>query len=320
MGEKMINGVNRYTLGNLLRGIRETKNLTQSDVKKLVGISEATLRRIENGENLPSLATIESLTNAYKVDILKIYTDLRAVNAYEVFYEKLDDLIINNDVHKLQEVYSSFTKFIKENHEEYFDLKEQEQYKLVLKGLETYFKDRSNVKEANEYYLKALKLRFEEYDLKNYMKYDYNHIELKALYILALNYCDEEKYHESNEILEFIADLEIGDIAKCFSSDKYKLLIKALLNISYNHFCLNELEKSLIYADRGLEKCLEIKSYYLMYALFYRKATALLKLGKEESEYIPYYQKSFMLLEIQGSEDLLVKYKQITKERYGIDL
>ncbi|WP_240841900.1 helix-turn-helix domain-containing protein [Acidaminobacter sp. JC074] len=315
----MINGVNKHKLGNLLRSVRESKSMTQSDVRKLVGISEATLRRIENGENLPSIATIEGLTNAYKVDVLKMYTKLRTINAYERFYEKLDDLLINYDVDKLKNIYKSFNDFIKENSDEYFDLKEQEQYKLVLKGLEIYYNDQSSVKASSELYKKALRLRYEDFSLDNYMNYDYNHIELKALYSLAMNACVEMKYLEANAIFEFIVGLEKDDKTKVETTDRSKIHIKALLNIAYNYFCLDDMDKSLDYIDRGLEKCKEIKTYYLMHALFYRKAVALFLQNKEASFYEDYFRKSFMMLEIQGSYELLDKYKEITRDRYGIE-
>lgn len=57
----------------LLRQIREEKNISLRRLASMTGISKGHLSRIENGETMPTILTIERIAIALKVDSKQLY-------------------------------------------------------------------------------------------------------------------------------------------------------------------------------------------------------------------------------------------------------
>jgi transcriptional regulator with XRE-family HTH domain len=66
-------------IGERLREIRESKNLSQGDIEKRTGLLRCYLSRVENGHTVPSIATLEKIARALEMHL------------YQVLYEG-DDL------------------------------------------------------------------------------------------------------------------------------------------------------------------------------------------------------------------------------------
>ena len=69
-------------MGNRLRILRETKQLSQGEVEKRSGLLRTYISRVENGHTIPSVETLEKLARALDVPL------------YQFFYgeEELPDL------------------------------------------------------------------------------------------------------------------------------------------------------------------------------------------------------------------------------------
>ena len=57
----------------LLRQVREERNISLQRLSIMTGISKGHLSRIENGETMPTVLTIERIAIALKVDSKKLY-------------------------------------------------------------------------------------------------------------------------------------------------------------------------------------------------------------------------------------------------------
>ncbi len=79
-------------------------------------------------------------------------------------------------------------------------------------------------------------------------------------------------------------------------------------------------ENALKYANEGIEECIQNKSMYILHALYYRKATALYYLKRDEKEYMRAFRNSVNLLEMQNMDEMRDLYIKVTKEQYDIDL
>jgi transcriptional regulator with XRE-family HTH domain len=66
-------------IGERLREIRESKNLSQGDIEKRTGLLRCYLSRVENGHTVPSIETLEKIARALEMHL------------YQVLYEG-DDL------------------------------------------------------------------------------------------------------------------------------------------------------------------------------------------------------------------------------------
>lgn len=117
----MIVGINKENFGAVLKGIRISLNMTQKDVYCITNLTEETLRRIEKGQNLPSIRTMQDLTVAYKLDIIKIFMTMRKLNDFYSFYDYLDKLIIDYDTNKLKMLRQEFSDYIEDTEVEIFD-------------------------------------------------------------------------------------------------------------------------------------------------------------------------------------------------------
>ena len=59
----------RMTTGERLRKIRKAKKLTQTQLSEMAGIKQETISAIENGRNLPTMASVRLLANALNCQI-----------------------------------------------------------------------------------------------------------------------------------------------------------------------------------------------------------------------------------------------------------
>ena len=61
-----------YELGMNLRKARETADLTQNDVSKIINLNRTSLTYYENGKIKPSIFTLIKLAKIYNFDLLMI--------------------------------------------------------------------------------------------------------------------------------------------------------------------------------------------------------------------------------------------------------
>ncbi len=57
----------------LLKQIREERNMSLQKLSNMTGISKGHLSRIENGETMPTILTIERIAIVLKIDSKKLY-------------------------------------------------------------------------------------------------------------------------------------------------------------------------------------------------------------------------------------------------------
>lgn len=60
-------------LGGNLKRIRVSKNVTQVEIAKILGVDRSFVSNIENGKNNPTLSTITNLAKALKVPIDELF-------------------------------------------------------------------------------------------------------------------------------------------------------------------------------------------------------------------------------------------------------
>ena len=62
-------------IGERLREIRESKNLSQGDIEKRCGLLRCYVSRVENGHTVPAIETLERLARALKVPLYQLFND-----------------------------------------------------------------------------------------------------------------------------------------------------------------------------------------------------------------------------------------------------
>jgi transcriptional regulator with XRE-family HTH domain len=62
-------------IGQQLKKLRESKNLSQGDIEKRTGLFRCYTSRVENGFTTPSVATLEKYARALDIPLYKIFYD-----------------------------------------------------------------------------------------------------------------------------------------------------------------------------------------------------------------------------------------------------
>lgn len=81
-------------IGERIRAVRESKELSQGDIEKRSGLLRCYISRVENGHTVPSLETLERFAGALQVPLHQLFYEgemppvLPAISAEEIAAEK----------------------------------------------------------------------------------------------------------------------------------------------------------------------------------------------------------------------------------------
>src|SRR5258707_15667970 len=62
-------------IGNRLKELRESKQLSQGDIEKRTGLLRCYIPRVENGHTVPAVSTLEKIARALEVPMLRLFHD-----------------------------------------------------------------------------------------------------------------------------------------------------------------------------------------------------------------------------------------------------
>lgn len=62
-------------VGNRLRTLRESKNLSQADIEQRTGLRRCYISRVENGRTIPSVETLERLAHGLEMKLYQFLYD-----------------------------------------------------------------------------------------------------------------------------------------------------------------------------------------------------------------------------------------------------
>jgi transcriptional regulator with XRE-family HTH domain len=62
-------------IGDRLKQIRESKNMSQGDVESRTGLLRCYISRVENGHTVPPLETLEKLAHALELPLYQLFYD-----------------------------------------------------------------------------------------------------------------------------------------------------------------------------------------------------------------------------------------------------
>jgi transcriptional regulator with XRE-family HTH domain len=62
-------------IGNRLRELRESKELSQGDIEKRSGLLRCYISRVENGHTVPAVETLEKMARALEVPMYRLFHD-----------------------------------------------------------------------------------------------------------------------------------------------------------------------------------------------------------------------------------------------------
>ena len=68
-------------IGNRLKELRESKQLSQGDIEKRCGLLRCYISRVENGHTVPSVETLEKMARALEVPMYRLFHEGEAASS-----------------------------------------------------------------------------------------------------------------------------------------------------------------------------------------------------------------------------------------------
>ncbi|MBI9015475.1 MAG: helix-turn-helix transcriptional regulator [Clostridiales bacterium] len=205
----MFKGFNKISYGSYLKRVRLSKGLTQLQVQTKIGITTETLRRLENGKSLPTFRTLEDLSVVYSIDLLKAFMSYRDSNVFYEFYSYLDGILIEYKLDKLKHLRIQFSEYVENNDTEMFSKDETLQFEYLLKGLDYRYSDNIDLEKSTRCLLDAIEIgnsKININSLDRFTNHYFSYIEVRCLYVIAINYGEENNNVLSNKILLYLLD------------------------------------------------------------------------------------------------------------------
>lgn len=301
--------------GSQIRKMREELNFTRKQVEELTGVNKETLRKIERGDVVPQITTLQLLSVEYRTDLIKTFNTYKNNNLLLNTNNLIDELLLTHsgttDTLEHYKITPDDTEICN-----YIDPVELSQFNSFIDYLPvSNLDDKEKKYEAIEGLFDSLRMHHDEFELNNLELYSYSYIEHRILFVCGVIYAELKEYDLSNTIFNFLyTHLSIDD----YSSSKSKqLYIKLLCNIAYNHHSLDHHALTYEIATTGIDICNKYNSGYLLEVLIYRKAVAQYFLNDPET--LKTFGHVRAVLEIKGYTKQLEIYSKVTKEKYNID-
>jgi transcriptional regulator with XRE-family HTH domain len=62
-------------IGDRLKDLRESRNMSQGDIEKRTGLFRCYISRVENGHTVPAIETLEKMARALEVPLYQLFYD-----------------------------------------------------------------------------------------------------------------------------------------------------------------------------------------------------------------------------------------------------
>lgn len=300
--------------GKKMKTIRASLGYSQSFVAESIGINVDTLRKLENGYTIPRYDTLVYLSQFYKTDIHKLFNTYNKNKFIFEFYNKLDFLMLRGKFDDIKKLHDDFISSI--NSSGKINLINPSIFKQIDGLLHaTSCRYQGDIDLALETIICAIKLTIPDFDIVNFASFRYTSFEIRLLLVAATCLGDLRQCKLSIQISEYILTI----ITSTLYSDKIEDLyvIKSLSHISYNYHRLDEHDKALEYAQKGIEISLAKGHFDLLHFLFLRKAVAEMELQIDSN--IESFKKCLYVLKISGDDVHYNHMLELIKNKYELD-
>ncbi len=314
----MIASLDFKEFGKEVARIRKEARYSQKRVNQLTGISEDTVRRIEKGLVIPKYETIELLSGLYKVNLVKLLNDYRKDSRMTFLSRHFDQVLILPPQQRKEALKQLNREAIAYDTKAPVNPSEVELIRILFDATarvcaRTDIDYEVLIRELE----RAMAQTVPGFCWSEFASFRYSELEMRILLLAGLIHHRMDDHQKAIPLLEFCLEylnftLEEDSLASL------QMKIKLCYNLSYACYKTKSDEKSLEYAELGLNLCKNHKVHYVMDLLLARKGVAqyyLKRPGYEDT-----FRQAIHLLKATQDEELLDYLIQSTKEAHGIDL
>lgn len=314
----MISSLDMKAFGKQLADIRHQAQVTQREVYELTGLSEDTLRRIEQGRVIPKYETLSILSEIYKVNLSAILSAYNKDTRLEEIVRVFDEVIAKNPKSmkgQLVRLRAEVESYANSSQSNSVDLDLLRAFLNITAQLT--MDEPGDWVQLIEELTKAMGKTIPGFDIKDFQSYRYSELDLRLLLLAGLVYHKHSRYNEAIPILEFALDyLKLTKTETDLAS--LMIEIKLYYNLSYAAYKLEDDEASLNYANLGIELCRDHYFVYSLEFLLVRKAIAEYFLKK--SDFMDSFARAIHLLKATDNHEMIHYIVTTIKDSHGIDL
>ena len=244
----------RYNLqqfGDIVQAIRKAKGYSYNTLAVEADIAKNTLRNIERGKVTPTIDTLSILSNYLDVDLTTLLLTCKTsvYQTYHDLHQNFEQSISNhntdNIIQFMKEAEDLLRQSVQVTDDPAIHKRLLQLYYRMIGHYETYIK--GDDAQALQVFNRALKVTLPDFQLQQYMDYDYTYEELHILFniVQMLNRKDKKALHLS--MYNFIYD--------CYEHlvEKEIYLFPTLVNnMAVTYLNNGDLEQSLKLANIGL--------------------------------------------------------------------
>lgn len=275
-------------IGREIKRIRKSQNLSQKKLAELAGLSEESLRRIENNYNNPRLDNLSDILR-----VLGINFDIILMREEGSFWEDIDEKIKIIDYELSNTNYDNILKYT----DELMELKSglPQKYRLRLSQYILYYQAvYDNEVIYDELACKEKLIRALEINNCKLENNNFNEIEIRILTKLSEYYINNE---DDDDIPRQILDTLIRTVDK-----RNTYYINILYNKARLFYMIGDYKSTIAVSLEAIKISSEINNYNRLIILYYIIGISKYKLG--EDDYIDYIENSKILCNLMLKDKL----------------
>lgn len=302
--------------GKTLKKLRESIGLTQSDVYESTGISEDTLRRVENGHTVPKLETLFYLSLMYKTNLLHLLSTSTIFNIYTQsdLMAAINGMIIRNDYDDIKKQRATIQEILTYLNSQPTDHLLITRLTLLMNFIEII--DAYKTSSQNKLDVEDMKTRILSHLTASDKKFKYplvdqlnlNPIEVRLMLLYSELLRIDHQEHEALLLLEQLS--KITQKKQYYDPIFKELDLKVSFNIAYCYHKLDLHDLVIQKCDHAHLQCVQHNLLHLLHLFLFRKAIALHYLKKFEDS-MNTFNECRTLLKLTQQDELSRSYIQI---------
>ncbi len=287
-------GVENMNLGEILKALRLYKEMS---IEELAGdiCSPEELRAYEEGYKYPAIDQLYKIASRLNIELNQLF-DFATAGSFD-YVTAVFDLIKK---YKGERNYQAIYEIVQqEKSNPLFNLPKNRQFLLWHEAISEYY-----LNDAKEKDIAVAKL-YEALNETNSSRKGLTEREVEILIAIALIEKDDNEHEEAiallKEALDALEELPVVSESRVW--------LRALYGLSQCLSNLERFEESLIYSNKGINKCINEEVLYLFGEFYYQSGINYIEIGNAEKG-IEYLKKSIQAFDLQNNQlfiDLVTK-------------
>lgn len=278
-------------IGSEVKRIRKEMGISQAELAEKSNVSIDTLRRLENGYNLPRLDSIVPIFKVLGIEWELLLKTKKGSSWQDVqnILEKASQELDQNNLDNILECISQLT-YYRDTLPNSYKIK-LDQYLLFFQACLSRSKDK-NLVLYKKYLEDALSLTKKSEDLLSESS-NYNELEIRILQSLSEYYIDIEDNEKAFNILNHLKEV---------TPTESKLFPKICYNLARYYYIEQKYNDTILLCKIGLEEGSKISNYNSFPLLYYMIGISKYKIGEHDFRF--YLDSSLKLCDLLLKNDL----------------